>query len=613
MQMLSKRQIDYASVATKLSALLGRKWGVSIIFGANPATDGTRIYLPHWNMDCPKQRTALYGAIAHEAGGHIRQTDFALLNQHCAARRLDVDFVIWKSLENILEDIRIEANLIREYPGVRAYLDAAIDLVVVANAVTADTVESYWELALGWCLYQFRYTMLGQQELRAIAEEWDAKLRQVAGDEPLNAAMLIGSKVAALGPTKAEFVSVLNYANMLKALLEQAQPKDTPDSQGAQGDQKDTQGGQDGQNGSQGAQGDQKDAQGGQDGQNGSQGAQGDQKDAQGGQDGQNGSQGAQGDQKDTQGGQDGQNGSQGVNGASRPAAVRKLSNEIPQHEIGDVFGQLTKICKSNDPTFKQMGLLGANSRGPSVVQAAEMVKGHLVKATGMRERLTAAFAPMLCGDMEYSANLRSGRNLNARRLVRAMTEEQPSVFRKVMLEEDQSVAVQVLVDRSASTKQGDVLSTETVAALGLVAALEQFPEVETAISYFPTDGGVEDMRQTQAPLIKEFGAPVGKTMARWPLPGGGTPLHDAYLGAVFNFFGSTKDRKILVVLTDGKPADVAKAESAKAFVSRIGIEVLGIVVSNQGYPPGMFDDSIQIADVQQLPSALGQLVRRNL
>ncbi len=593
MQMLSKRQIDYASVATKLSALLGRKWGVSIIFGANPATDGTRIYLPHWNMDCPKQRTALYGAIAHEAGGHIRQTDFALLNQHCAARRLDADFVIWKSLENILEDIRIEANLIREYPGVRAYLDAAIDLVVVANAVTADTVESYWELALGWCLYQFRYTMLGQQELRAIAEEWDAKLRQVAGDEPLNAAMLIGSKVAALGPTKAEFALVLNYANMLKALLEQAQPKHTPDSQGAQGDQKD--------------------AQGSQDSQNGGQGAQGDQKGAQGGQDSQNGGQGAQGDQKGAQGGQDSQNGGQGVNGASRPAAVRKLSNEIPQHEIGDVFGQLTKICKSNDPTFKQMGLLGANSRSPSVVQAAEMVKGHLVKATGMRERLTAAFAPMLCGDMEYSANLRSGRDLNARRLVRAMTEEQPSVFRKVMLEEDQSVAVQVLVDRSASTKHYDVLSTEIVAALGLVAALEQFPEVETAISYFPTDGGVENMRQTQAPLIKEFGTPVGKTMARWPQPSGGTPLHDAYLGAVFNFFGSTKDRKILVVLTDGKPTDAAKAESAKAFVSRIGIEVLGIVVSNQGYPPGMFDDSIQIADVQQLPSALGQLVRRNL
>ena len=553
MQMLSKRQIDYASVATKLSALLGRKWGVSIVFGANPATDGTRIYLPHWNMDCPKQRTALYGAIAHEAGGHIRQTDFPLLNQHCAARRRDGDFVIWKSLENILEDIRIEANLIREYPGVRAYLDAAIDLVVVANAVAADTVESYWELALGWCLYQFRYTMLGQQELRAIAEDWDAKFRRVAGDEPLNAAMRIGSKVAALGPSKAEFAAVLNYADMLKALLEQTQPKHTPDSQGAQGDQ------------------------------------------------------------KDAQSGQDSQNGGQGANGASRDDAVRKLSNEIPQREIGDVFGQLSEICKSNDPTFKQMGLLGANSRSPSEAQPAEMVKGYLVKATGMRERLTAAFSPMLCGDMEYSANLRSGRELNARRLVRAMTEEQPSVFRKVMLEEDQSVAVQVLVDRSASTKQGNILGKEIVAALGLVAALEQFPEVETAISYFPTDGGVENMRQTQAPLIKEFGTALGKTMARWPSPSGGTPLHDAYLGAVFNFFASTKNRKILVVLTDGRPADVAKAESAKAFVSRIGIEVLGIVVSNQGYPPGMFDDSIQIADVQQLPSALGQLVRRNL
>ena len=129
MYSLTQLNVDYYAAATKLSAALGAKYDVNVVFGGSPATDGKTITLPHWPMDDPHMRNALYGLVLHEAGGHIRQTDFDLLRSKLN-RLKDVHVNTWKSLENILEDVRIERNILSSLPGSKPYLDAAVAVML---------------------------------------------------------------------------------------------------------------------------------------------------------------------------------------------------------------------------------------------------------------------------------------------------------------------------------------------------------------------------------------------------------------------------------------------------------------------------------------------------
>ena len=96
-----------------------------------------------------------------------------------------------------------------------------------------------------------------------------------------------------------------------------------------------------------------------------------------------------------------------------------------------------------------------------------------------------------------------------------------------------------------------------------------------------------------------------------WPDSSGGTPLADAYQAAAINFLLAQKERKILIVLTDGQPDDPASASRALEDLNAMGIEVYGIVISDQPYPSGMFDESVKITFASELPKTLAALVRK--
>lgn len=564
---LTKKQIDYASVALKLSALLGRSWNVKVLFGGHPSTDGETILLPHWNFDDPALRTALFGLIAHEAGGHVRQTDFELLGRAVTMRKTNPDFTVWKSCENILEDIRIEANLLRQYPGAVIYLTAAVEYMLCRHQEEPDS-ESYWQLALNWCLFVFRYECLGQSALASKARYLDDTFKKVVPPDVLLAAQDIAHAVSKLGPGKGEFARVISHADELFTLLDAAkpsnQPKPSEEPEGVEPSSDASPSETEGDTGAASPQSDQRSPSG----------------------------------SSDREG----------------PSSGGRLSEAAPADALGDVFGDLAEIGALPAETRTDIPVLGVGNDASSSVGltvSSMVVRRAFQAASAMRQSLTAAVAPMLCGDMEYSANAKTGNKLNSQRIARALAEQEPAVFRRVLIEDDQSVAVQILLDRSGSTA-GDCLFHEMVSAIGLVSALEQFPDVETSISYFPPNF-VSEPQLTGAPLLKMFGEPLGKTFDRWPVSSGGTPLAEAYIAAALNFLLSQKQRRLLICLTDGEPSDAVEARKQKDFLHCMGIEVYGIVVSTDPYPAELFDESIQIADARQLPHSLACLVRKIL
>lgn len=216
----------------------------------------------------------------------------------------------------------------------------------------------------------------------------------------------------------------------------------------------------------------------------------------------------------------------------------------------------------------------------------------------------------MLCGDADYSQARRHGRSIDPRQLTRVKTDADPRLWRTLEIEDDQSCAVQILIDTSGSTKLNNVLIEETKCALALASALEQFPLVDSAITHFPCKNGKE---MNLAPFLKPFDRSVNNSLLNWPSPSGGTPLGAAYKASGLNFLLSEKERRILFVMTDGKPSDVYDAIENKHWLVQIGVEVYGVVIGSADYPLTLFDDSITITDASELPRAIMALVQRNL
>lgn len=101
-----------------VASMLGDKLGVKVVFGEQETacTDGSTVYLPPLPMEEDEELYWLVsGYIDHEAA-HIRHTDFESMK---AAKLSPVAHHIF----NIIEDWRVEHELVKRYPGCREHFD----------------------------------------------------------------------------------------------------------------------------------------------------------------------------------------------------------------------------------------------------------------------------------------------------------------------------------------------------------------------------------------------------------------------------------------------------------------------------------------------------------
>ena len=146
-----------------VGAALGRKLGVQVeVSGRNAFTDGKRIVLPAFDPERPDQALKTWGFLSHEAA-HIRYTDFGLDQGGSALRR---------RLTNLLEDIRIERALGREYPGTAFTLSEVVRQSVAEGRLSAPAKSDPPVKVLhDSLLAMLRYEVLGQKALKAEASK----------------------------------------------------------------------------------------------------------------------------------------------------------------------------------------------------------------------------------------------------------------------------------------------------------------------------------------------------------------------------------------------------------------------------------------------------------
>lgn len=122
------RTKDVLNCLPLLASILGDRYGVQVRIGGKEAcTNGKVIHLPSLPMDCEPELLALARSFVDHESGHIRHTDFGVLQ---AANLDPVTF----NLFNCLEDWRIEKKLSGIFPGCRQNLNWLIRRFFVEQA-----------------------------------------------------------------------------------------------------------------------------------------------------------------------------------------------------------------------------------------------------------------------------------------------------------------------------------------------------------------------------------------------------------------------------------------------------------------------------------------------
>lgn len=166
---MSKQASTLQKALPIVAAAYGRKLGVSVAIGNddNSAyTDGKTIVVPNISSDYPKE--VIWGYLAHEAS-HVRFTDFSVHRQPG----------VHASLTNIIEDARIEREMVIAYPGVAKELDAIWHYLKQAGYVqdVSDEMPAVGILQM-YCLYYLRCRYLKQTMLKDALNKADKAMTQ---------------------------------------------------------------------------------------------------------------------------------------------------------------------------------------------------------------------------------------------------------------------------------------------------------------------------------------------------------------------------------------------------------------------------------------------------
>ncbi|MEA1053794.1 VWA domain-containing protein, partial [Lamprobacter modestohalophilus] len=83
----------------------------------------------------------------------------------------------------------------------------------------------------------------------------------------------------------------------------------------------------------------------------------------------------------------------------------------------------------------------------------------------------------------------------------------------------------------------------------------------------------------------------------------GGTPMHGALWFAAADLLARPEPRRVILVLTDGQPADREATGALLAQCTAAGLETLGIGIGID--VSGLFASAIQVQDIAELKTQL--------
>ncbi|EJL6893640.1 VWA domain-containing protein [Vibrio cholerae] len=538
-----------------VAAAYGEKFGVKVLIqGQDAFTDGERIVIPTANPDDPHYQQIAWGYLAHEAA-HIRHTNFDMVQKASSKP-------IRKALLNIIEDVRIENELAKDYPGTRRSISQVIEYMVDTQQMCVPEQLEPASNLQAWLLFRLRCHFLGQKALTPLYQAVDERVRQLF---PAAAMSRLSAMLTAV-PSLASTGEVLKLVDAIVAMLEEESRPPQDESDADSGNDI----GQDASNDS-----------------NNSSDSQTPEADSS-----------AMGDAAETG---DSDNSDQADN------LRQALEASAAQFEP-DTFAQVAEVLSEQAEGHQGVTPLSL----PQAEQAMLGDEAILTLSASESAQIRARLRGMVQSSQDNRNHAkRHGLRIATHRLAASQAGES-RLFIQRQPRIAPNAAVHLLVDISGSMGkpigEGNrkYFHVANEAALALAMALEGIPGVVPAVSYFPGIHQEVSIALLPKQSVRHRAACFDQK------PRGCTPMAQAMWFAANSLLAQKQKRKLMIVLTDGDPDDWAATHDIVDRCRRSSFELLGIGIQTHSVEK-FFPQSIVINDVKDLKRELFEVTQQLL
>ncbi|EGQ9846026.1 VWA domain-containing protein [Vibrio cholerae] len=530
-----------------VAAAYGEKFGVKVLIqGQDAFTDGERIVIPTANPDDPHYQQIAWGYLAHEAA-HIRHTNFDMVQKASSKP-------IRKALLNIIEDVRIENELAKDYPGTRRSISQVIEYMVDTQQMCVPEKLEPASNLQAWLLFRLRCHFLGQKALTPLYQVVDERVRQLF---PAAAMSRLSAMLTAV-PSLASTGEVLKLVDAIVAMLED-------ESRPPQGES-----------------------------------------DADSGNDSNNSSD-SQTPETDSSAMVDVAETGDSDNSDQADNLRQALEASAAQFEP-DTFAQVAEVLSEQAEGHQGVTPL-------SLPQAEQAILGDeaiLTLSASESAQIRARLRGMVQSSQDNRNHAkRQGLRVATHRLAASQAGES-RLFIQRQPRIAPNAAVHLLVDISGSMGkpigEGNrkYFHVANEAALALAMALEGIPGVVPAVSYFPGIHQEVSIALLPKQSVRHRAACFDQK------PRGCTPMAQAMWFAANSLLAQKQKRKLMIVLTDGDPDDWAATHDIVDRCRRSGFELLGIGIQTRSVEK-FFPQSIVINDVKDLKRELFEVTQQLL
>jgi len=521
-----------------VAAVLGNKYGVKVEIGGSSAyTDGHTIHLPGLPAEVNKDTLGLVRGFLDHESAHIRETDFRVLKNKTIKP-------ITKSIWNIIEDWRVENVLSKRFPGCRANFDWLIENQFKEPPEPQTDVAIEIVNYILYCVRSWDVSSLGhikdqvgrsvQNQFPKLFRELNVLLDKVRSD--------CHSTVDALDHAKGIVKLIKRHA---KGDDKQPKQKEMDHDSNSTGDPERSPGSK-----------------------------AKDQKTSE-----------KTNDQKHAE------------SDSVCSSTVNLDSGDLVDQnagELGNKSTQLTKLLEMSESELPddlgsslstQLNELKAQS-GSQLSIAVEGVK-HAApldsEVLNKVKRSSVAMHTKLCSLLQSSVMKRSrpsrSGKLNPNRLARMSFDTK--LFKRHELKQGVNSNIHILLDCSGSMRNQIDLATET--CFSMANSLSKINGVKVAVSAFPADSGNSKAARngvcdTIFPLLKYGESIHGRFKLK---ASGSTPMGASIWWALQNEPMVKETRKIMLIITDGRPDCMPNTEEAIKHGKQLGFEFYGIGIKD--------------------------------
>ena len=538
-----------------VAAAYGEKFGVKVLIqGQDAFTDGERIVIPTANPDDPHYQQIAWGYLAHEAA-HIRHTNFDMVQKASSKP-------IRKALLNIIEDVRIENELAKDYPGTRRSISQVIEYMVDTQQMCVPEQLEPASNLQAWLLFRLRCHFLGQKALTPLYQAVDERVRQLF---PAAAMSRLSAMLTAV-PSLASTGEVLKLVDAIVAMLEEESRPPQDESDADSGNDI----GQDASNDS-------------------------------------NNSSDSQIPETDSSATADVAETGDSDNSDQADNLRQALEASAAQFEP-DTFAQVAEVLSEQAEGHQGVTPLSL----PQAEQAMLGDEAILTLSASESAQIRARLRGMVQSSQDNRNHAkRHGLRVATHRLA-ALQAGESRLFIQRQPRIAPNAAVHLLVDISGSMGkpigEGNrkYFHVANEAALALAMALEGIPGVVPAVSYFPGIHQEVSIALLPKQSVRHRAACFDQK------PRGCTPMAQAMWFAANSLLAQKQKRKLMIVLTDGDPDDWAATHDIVDRCRRSSFELLGIGIQTRSVEK-FFPQSIVINDVKDLKRELFEVTQQLL